>query len=66
MNIIIQKSKKVNKYIGCDVMWIKRIIGLCAIAIAIGILFALFVPISVLFFIIAVVLIALGFAWLFC
>ena len=65
MNIILQKSKKVNKY-GCDIMWLKRIIGLGCLTMGIGIMFALFMPISVLFFIISVILVILGFIWLFC
>ena len=47
-------------------LWIRRIIGLGAFGISLGILFALFMPISALFFIIAVGLLIFGFTWFFC
>jgi len=41
-------------------MWIKRILGLAAIGIGIGIMMVLFMPISVLFFLIGVGLLIFG------
>lgn len=41
-------------------MWIKRIIGLAAIGVGVGVFMVLFLPLNVLFFIIAAGLLIFG------